>query len=129
MTYQVIQPPKDETVLAETGKEIVQAGRALGMHLDAEGFLYAWVQGLRVIVERNEANAIVSMAMLTVGKRWTNQDVTGSILAIAGDREPLIEFIKQVCASHGASTLFVEQPFPVQKAKHKEITVMAYELS
>ena len=71
MSFVVVQPPKDETEFAELGKQLVEAGRALGMQLEAEGFLFSWIGGTRVLVEKTETGEIVSMALVTIGKRWT----------------------------------------------------------
>lgn len=131
MSFHVVAPPTAEAEFAEVGKELVQASVELGMHLDPQGFLYAWASGLRVVIERDdESKKIVALAFVTLGKRWTDQDTTGTVLLMATsrEREPMLEFIKQICAALGASTLFVENPLAVQKLKHREHTIIAYEL-
>lgn len=128
MSFNVVPPPKDETEFAETGKQLVEAGRALGMQLEAEGFLFSWIGGTRVLIERAESGEIVSMALVTIGKRWTHNDTTATVLLMEGNREPMLEFVKQIAAALGATELFVQNPLPVQRLKHREYTVIGYEL-
>ena len=51
MPFRVIQPPSDQSQFTEEGKRLYAAAKALGIELDAEGFLYSWVEGVRVVVE------------------------------------------------------------------------------
>lgn len=128
MSFHVVQPPKDEAAFAAAGKEIIEASRRLGMRLDTEGFLFSWTAGTRVVVERDSSGQIVSMALVTMGKRWTHDDTTATVLHLEGNREPMLEFVKQISAALGATELFVQNPLPVQKEKHREYTVIGYEL-
>lgn len=128
MSFNVVQPPKDETEFAELGKQLVEAGRALGMQLEAEGFLFSWIGGTRVLVEKTEAGEIVSMALVTIGKRWTHNDTTATVLLMEGNREQMLEFVKQIASALGATELFVQNPLPVQRLKHREYTVIGYQL-
>lgn len=128
MSFVVVQPPKDETEFAELGKQLVEAGRALGMQLEAEGFLFSWIGGTRVLVEKTEAGEIVSMALVTIGKRWTHNDTTATVLLMEGNREQMLEFVKQIASALGATELFVQNPLPVQRLKHREYTVIGYQL-
>lgn len=115
MSFSVIQPPKDETAFSEVGQEIFKAAARLGLTLDAEGFLFSWTAGTRVIVQRDADNGIVSLALVTVGKRWIFKDFTASVLAIRGNREPTIEFIKTVCNAMGATSIFIEEEDPLEE--------------
>lgn len=115
MSFSVIQPPKDEEAFAKVGKELYEAADKLGLQLDAEGFLFSWTSGTRVIVQRDQADAIVSFALVTVGKRWVFRDFTASVLAIRGNREPTIEFIKTVCNAMGATSIFIEEEAPLEE--------------
>lgn len=128
MSFNVVPPPKDETEFAELGKQLVEAGRALGMQLEAEGFLFSWIGGTRVLVEKTETGEIVSMALVTIGKRWTHNDTTATVLLMEGNREPMLEFVKQIASALGATELFVQNPLPVQRLKHREYTVIGYQL-
>lgn len=124
MTFSVVQPPKDENQFAEVGKELYEAGKALGINLDAEGFLYAWAQGTRVIVRRDATNTIVGFALVTVGQRWLHSDFTASVLAIRGEREPMVEFIKTICNALGATSIFIEDEGLVEDTPtHRRYTV------
>lgn len=106
MPFFVLQPPKDEAQFAELGKEIYAAAKAFGMTMEAEGFLLAWVGGTRVIVERIDGK-IASLALVTIGKRWTYSDFTATVLFYHGS-DQMLEFIKQIAAALGASALFHE---------------------
>lgn len=109
MPFFVIQPPKDEQEYADTGKEIYEASKVLGMDLDPEGFLFSWTAGTRVAVERDGSGKIISMALVTVGRRWIRQDTTATVLEIRGNREAMFEYVKQIASALGASSLFIEE--------------------
>lgn len=115
MPFLVIQPPADENRLAEAGKEIYEAGIRLGLSMDVEGFIHSWVTGLRVLAERNAEGAITGLCLMALGKRWTRQDYTASILELRGeDHDAMLEFAKQIASAMGATSLFHETspPFP-----------------
>lgn len=113
MTFSVVQPPKEEQKFAETGKELYDAATRLGMNLDVEGFLYAWANSTRVVVQRDKEGVIISMAMVSIGRRWVHADYTASLLAVKGNREETIEFVKTISNALGATHLFIEDPNPV----------------
>lgn len=108
MPFTVIQPPADETKFAEVGRELFEAAGKLGVKLNFEGFLMAWVNGTRALVERDPAGAIVSLALMTVGHRWVPEGFTATILAIEGNVDTMLEFAKTIAAALGASALFYE---------------------
>lgn len=110
MPFFVIQPPANEQEYANVGKEIYEASIRLGMTLDPEGFLFAWTAGTRVIVERDDSDVIVSLALVTIGRRWVRRDNTATVLELRGNRETLFEYVKQIAAALGASSLFIEEP-------------------
>lgn len=129
MSFHVVPPPKEEKALAETGKELVQAAFNLGANIQPEGFLYAWVGGTRAIVERDESGKIITLAMMQVGKRWVENDLTGTVLILEGaNQEPMVEFLKSICAAMGASQMFVQNKLYQQRAKHREYTVIGHEI-
>lgn len=113
--FTVVQPPKDEGEFARVGKELFDAAGKLGLELDAEGFLFSWTAGTRVVVQRDEANTVVSLALVTIGKRWLHKDFTATVLAIRGDREQTMAFIKIVCNAMGATSLFVEEEVALEE--------------
>ena len=127
MPFRVVQPPTNQEEFAELGKRLFAAAQALGIPLDPEGFLYSWVNGTRVVVEE-VGDEIRGFAMLAAGKRWTHNDTTATVLLMEGNREPMLEFVKQIAAALGATELFVQNPLPVQRLKHREYTVIGYEL-
>ena len=111
MSYHVLQPPTDGEAFKTLGKEIFDASRELGMTLDAEGFLFAWVNGTRVIAERDATGKIIGLALLAVGKRWHASDFTASLLEMKSpDMDGMMDFAKQMCAVMGASSLFADVP-------------------
>lgn len=128
MSFFVVQPPKGEVEMTATAKELLSAAAELGIQLDVKGFMFAWVNGTRPIIERDAANKIISMALMAVGKRWTHDDMTATVLRLEGNREPMIEFMQQIASAMGATELFVQEPLPVQHLKHREYTVIGYEL-
>jgi hypothetical protein len=114
--YQVLQPVTDENSFAERGKEIVAAALELGMSIDTQGFLLAWVNGTRVLVERDAAGKIIALAFVAVGRRWIKDDFTATILELRGHDQPaMLEFIKQIAAALGATSLFFQPEDPVEE--------------
>jgi hypothetical protein len=108
MPFTVIQPPADETKFAEVGRELFEAAARLGIKLHREGFLMAWVNGTRALIERDATGAIVSMALMSVGHRWFPDDFTATVLASEGNTEAMLEFAKTIATALGAATLFYE---------------------
>lgn len=110
MAFEVVSPPESDEQLAEQGKEIIEAADRMGLTLDVQGFLYAWVGGTRVVVHRDSEGKIDTIAMMALGKRWLHNDTTASILDIRGkDTEGLIEFCKTLAKFAGAECIFIEQ--------------------
>lgn len=128
MGFSVVQPPDDDTKLAEVGKELIAAGGRLGMTLETEGFLFAWLSGCRVFVER-QGTEIVSMALVSVGQKWTDGNHTASVLEIRGNREGLLDFIKPVVTAIGVKELFVQDELSTPTTDHNVYTVRGYRLN
>lgn len=116
MPFFVIQPSTNEQVMAERATEIGEAAARLGMNFDFEGFVRAWVAGTRVVVERNEEGEIISLAFLVAAPRWLENDFPASVLDIKGNREGMLEFIKQIAPAIGCDKLFVGEPEPQIKS-------------
>lgn len=129
MPFRVIQPPSDQTQFTEAGKRIYAAARKLGIPLDPEGFLYSWVNGTRVIVEEQDGE-IKGLALLAMGKRWTHNDTTASVLVMEslGDEAGLLDFIKQIASAFGSHELFVQDRVPKQVGEETHYTIIGYRL-
>lgn len=117
--FQVLTPPKNnDEKMAETAKEVLKAAIDLGGEpMDVEGFLFAWVGGTRVVVQRDDSTqAITGVCIFQAGKRWTENATTAHVLRIDGNREDLLVFVTTLCQAIGATKLyvpedgFVEQP-------------------
>lgn len=104
--FKVITPPEDQDQFAQTSKRIVEAAHKLGFPLEVEGFLMSWVSGTRVIVEEQDGE-IVGLALVTMGKRWVQNDFTATILAFKGD-DRLFDFVKQIAIAMGSSSLLMQ---------------------
>lgn len=116
--FSVVAPSGDEQKLAEQGQELLKAAAALGFNLHAEGFLYAWVDGVRVIVDRDEEDngTIVGMLLMACGARWIEDDFTASVLGAMGrDEHGLVEYARNIAAALGATSLFVESGLSKQQ--------------
>jgi hypothetical protein len=89
----VIQPPQDETKIPELGRWLYEGLKALDINLDIEGFVIAWTGGsTKMVVETDAENKIISAALLTIGKKWTDSRESAMILDIRGDRAKMIEY-------------------------------------
>ena len=108
MSFHVVQPPADEAAYNKVGVELFQASRDLGLTLDAQGFLFAWTSGTRVVVERDSEGKIIGMLLMAVGQRWIAKDFTASVMAVEGNREALLEYSRNIAAALGATSLYVE---------------------
>ena len=131
MSYQVVAPPSTQEALTEVGKELIEAGRALGMDFDIEGFLLAWVNGMRVVVERTDG-AITSMAFVQTGKQWVRNKVTARVMEMRyptmQKRDELLEFIKQIAIAVGAVSLYVDFEANDTSPDRTIYTVIEYKL-
>ena len=127
MPFRVIQPPSDQTQFTAEGKRWYEAAKALGIELDAEGFLYSWVEGVRVVVEEVDSE-IKGFIMLAAGKRWTHSDSTATILVMEtiGDEEGLLEFVKQIASALGATELFKQEKGFKQVGNEKHYTIVGH---
>lgn len=116
MKYSVMAPPGDEVLLTEQGIEICKAAKELGLNLDAEGFLMAWVgASIRVIVQRDEQKAIVGVLLMACGKRWLFNDFTATVLEAKGtDVAGLVDYAINIAAALGATKMY--SPYPVAGA-------------
>jgi hypothetical protein len=105
----VVQPPQKEEDLPTVGKWLYEGIRALGIELDIEGFLLVWTGGTtKMIVETDVDNKIVSAALLTIGKKWTDSRQSASILAMQGDRKKLIEYCTNLATAFNVEYLAYE---------------------
>lgn len=128
MPYQVVQPPADQERFAQLGKELFERSKELGMTLDVEGFLMAWVNGTRVVVERNADGLIVSMALVAMGKQWVRNRVTASIMELRTysreNRDAMVEFITQLATAMGASSLYLDMDLTQEQPGKRIYTVL-----
>lgn len=129
MTFHVVQPPADEAAFNAVGVEMFEASRKLGFEFDAQGFLYSWTAGTRVIVERDAEGQIIGMVLLAVGKRWIANDFTASVMAVKGDRDALLAYTRNIAAALGATSLFIENEEPeILTAGQRRWTVIEHKL-
>lgn len=129
MSYQVVQPPAADDAFAAVGKELYDASVALGMTMDVEGFLLAWVKGTRVVVEKDREGQVVGMALVAVGKQWVTGKQTASVLEMrTPDPETMGDFVKQMAAVMGAESLYMDMSLVQDHGPHRIHTVIEYVL-
>lgn len=117
-------PPKDQEKFNALGMELIMSGKELGINLDPEGFMLAWMGGVRVLIERNDEGKIISMLLLAAGERWTHSDVKATILANEGNQDKMFEFAKTIAIAAGAETLIYEELIPLEKTEEYTRTVV-----
>lgn len=129
MPFRVIQPPAEQEAFTETGKRLYTAAQALGIPLDPEGFLYSWVNGTRVVVEE-VGDEIKGFALLVMGKRWTHNDTTSTVLAFEtnGDHDAMLDFLKQIASAFGSTEMFVQNKAVKVEGGLNYYTVIGYPL-
>lgn len=105
----MIPPPGDEKRLWEVGKPIIEAAIRLGLKIDPEGFMYSWMSGTRLLVEKEDGE-IVGMAMMTAGKRWVDAEHQASVLLVTeAGRDKLLEFASTIAKAMGAVGMYFEE--------------------
>lgn len=115
------------TKLAEMAKPIVDAGQRLGIPVDPPGFMFAWVNGVRVIAEKDGQGEIVGLAFLAVGHRWIGADGGATLMAMESEHPfEMMNFIKAIAAATGATTLYHETRVVERENGIKEHVVVAY---
>lgn len=113
--------------LAEIAKPMAAAAESLGIKLDIPGFLYAWINGTRVLVEKDASGTIVGMAFLAVGKKWVSHDDSATILEMrGGDRAGMVEFAKSIAGAVGARYLYLEEQSGQRPDGTLEFLVLGY---
>lgn len=110
MSIDVVMPPRENDLeLVEKAKEILFAATDLGMNINVEGFIMAWASGTKVVVEYDDDEKIVSVGIITIGKRWTNNDVSAHVLTMAGNKDKLIDYFIKMCQISDATSLFYQE--------------------
>jgi hypothetical protein len=105
----IVQPPQAEAEIPVVGKWLYEGIKALGISLDLEGFLIAWTGGsTKMVVETDADNKIISAALLTIGKKWTDSRESAMILAMQGNREKLIEYCTNIATAFNMGYLAYE---------------------
>lgn len=110
MGFEIVPPPKEnEDDIAEASKEILAAAAKLGDEMEPRGFIYSWISGTRVVVNKDEKGEIVGLCLFTAGRRWSSNDDTAHILRRDGKMEGVIDFVKTMCLAIGVSSLYYEE--------------------
>ena len=105
----VVQIPKEEAKQAEVGKWLYEGYRTLGMLLDLEGFLLAWANdSTKMVVDVDADNKITSGALLVIGKKWSDDDPSATILEQRGDRSVIIPYCINIATAFGVRHMYFE---------------------
>ncbi|MCM1516212.1 MAG: hypothetical protein NC080_07380 [Paraprevotella sp.] len=116
MPFEVIPPPENEDKLKTVGQRIISASYALDRPIDIEGFLHAWISGIRVILETDNDGKDIGIAFCAMGDRWLYKDRAVSVMfKNVKDEQGFFSFVKSVAVALGAKTLIVEADQPLQK--------------
>lgn len=122
MPFKVIPPPANEKDFQEVGQRIIELTYKLGRPIDVEGFLHAWIGGIRVIIEMDNDGKDIGIAYAAMGERWLYMDRTVSILyQNIKDKAGFMAFIESVSAAMGASKLIIEADEPIRKLEREVI--------
>ena len=105
----VVQPPHKEDEIPVVGKWLYEGLRAIGIELDIQGFLVAWTAGsTKMIVETDAGNKIISGALMTVGKKWTDSRESATILVLMGNRAKMLEYCTNLAVAFNMGYLAYE---------------------
>ena len=109
MPFIVVAPPDTDEALAETGRKILETALSYGHRIDTEGFLQAWIRGVRVFAETDDKGDYIGVAFVMMGDRWLFTDRAASVLlALVKDKDGLIQFVRSVATAMGASKVIYE---------------------
>lgn len=108
--FEVLTPPDGDQNLANAAKEILNAASELsGKPMDVEGFIYSWIAGTRVVVERDDTTRkITGLGIFTAGKQWPHIRTVAHVLRIDGNRDGVMGFIISMCKAIGVDGVYVE---------------------
>jgi hypothetical protein len=105
----VVQPPQKEDDIPVVGKWLYEGLLALDITLDIQGFLMAWTSGgTKMIVETDTDNKIISAALMTVGRKWTDSRESATVLIIRGDRSKMIDYCTNLATAFNMGYLAYE---------------------
>ena len=110
MAFEVITAPGDDKTLAAAAREVLEAAVKIGNSpMDIEGFLYSWISGTRVVIERDDTTReIVSLGIFTAGEQWPHVRTVAHILRIDGNEQATFDFIKTLCKAIGVRAIYHE---------------------
>lgn len=131
MSFHVIPFPKtSDKDLADAAKEVLFFAKDNGVTMDAEGFLSGWASGCRVLVERDDEQKIITLAIAAIGPRWVRGEISASILLMLGqNQDKMIEFVKTITQGTGGAAVYNLDPTPVYEDEHiRKYTVTEYRL-
>lgn len=123
MTFEVLTPPEDANKLTEAAVEVIKAAIDMDQDVEPEGFIFSWVSGSRLIVQRDSDQKIVGIAMFTMGKRWTHSDMKAHVLLLLGDREALLNYIVNMAKALAVTGVFYEEAVMREDEKSREYLV------
>lgn len=128
MSFEMKKAPRDAEKLQEEGMEIVKAVTEFGGFVDSRGFLNSWLNGMKVLEERDSDNKIISLAFMITGKRWFDNYETATILETYGNHTAIIEFARTIAQAVGAYSLFVDTKEVIEKESAFIHTIVEYKL-
>lgn len=128
MAFHVLNPPQSQEEMAEIGKEILTFSHAHGEPMEVEGFLHAWISGMRVAVERDDSsNEIISLGIFSAGRRWDREATTASVLKCLGNKKQMLDFIRTLSLAIGASAIIYQEDEPLEMTEGKNRYIMVEE--
>lgn len=128
MPFKVIPPPANDKDFQEVGQRIIELTYKTGRPVDVEGFLHAWISGIRVIIETDNDGKDIGLAYAAMGDRWLYMDRTVSILyQNVKDKAGFMSFVESIATAMGASKLIIEADEPERKLE-KETVVCVREI-
>lgn len=128
MPFKVIPPPANDKDFQEVGQRIIELTHKTGRPVDVEGFLHAWISGIRVIIETDSDGKDIGLAYAAMGDRWLYMDRTVSILyQNVKDKAGFMSFVESIATAMGASKLIIEADEPERKLE-KETVVCVREI-
>ena len=104
-----ILPPSSEDQVKTTLDKLHSAATALGLSLDLDGFVRAWLSDSTRVVVAYEGETAVGFGIMAFGRRYFDPNMTASVLLAEGPaRQEVLVFLLDMARVLGAQTLFYE---------------------
>ena len=85
----------DDSLNQQVASEVVEAAMALGWKIDIQGFVQSWLDGMKVIADRDPQGKIVGLGFMLHGVAWADGERHATLLRYGHmDRSKITDIVK-----------------------------------